>query len=483
MAHPLIAHFDLATISTFFGTDFPLDPEEDSYHGIPTAVLAHELCHSWQVTATARGLHCFANVWVGMSYRAVALFGLARRNGGRLPVGMLGRFDELERVNADSEIFFANALAQNELAIWGGLRLPLDEVRQASLDPLSDGRILACDSDFDKAFVSKPSYFVDCGDHARLLGLVDLMEGMATAAQTLCSAIERHRGDGAATGSNGSADPALLPYEPYHVAFALYSQNVPALRSEVLSVFEFAVVVDTALMMDDWSIMVGSGQDAPIISDVLHPFAAFCELIVVLRQQGSSLRLTSPGRDAVRNFQNALLEAASFSVPDVGELTRHVISATEKVFAQISQSGPVPRPWSDRWQDCFLHALRFREFLGGGAPLTALATGDRALLCYHLEESTWLHARGLLDVTDSSDDNDHQAILRPLVMSHISDLMEQMTFGSSPCMLADQCGLERRPSCFGISERVAREGERCARELATLHLMKDFDLVGFSHPY
>jgi hypothetical protein len=454
-----VASFDVATMSMHFSHQYLISEEDASnlpregadarfltaMH-VPTPILAHEICHIWETATTPTGLRDFSSLFAAEFVVRDALTEAARIVGGRLPVGL---HHLLDRNNISSDLGFAYEQvlkAYNNIAFRnGGLRVPVDLLNETG----SSERFKDC------------HFFITSEDAASktrtLLGARHIHEGFANAVEFLRISRDRIATLG-----------EFPPFDPYLICNSIYMNRRgkagPQIRNPLL---EQAVILDTALMVDQWM----TGDDF-IKSTPAHSFFLLLDSLA----NSPELKLNGNSDEQIAQFQDELLSSIGLRT-SVSAICSSLLDYIPTLLEEVRGISSIPRGLIEIYGNSIQRLLRFRlEAFGGACPIRFLVYAPRQSLEMLLEAVPVTTTAAIIPVTEDNQDSDLQEMFNFQAAGHLRPVVEELVFGTRPCPVADRCILPRRPACRGVTQQLVPPGDRCARESVISSVLSDLQI-------
>lgn len=452
-AHEAVASFDISGFHMFFDAHhFPFmntpgdvvadDGELDwtaLLHNVPTAVLAHELAHAMQVATTPAGLMDFFLPFVAEDLAARAINDARNLVTDELPRGLRALFATSPEPTLPYRQ--AEAFEWYRATRLGGVKLPLSET--ITLDDLTRRYP-------DHQFSARVDR--DGSTTMTLIGVRHIYEGFGGAVQRL-RAIQSNE------------DPPDLPFDPYSVYFASYKRVRPDIDGLKGSLHEFAVLLDTALLEDEFE------NEDPYKR---RPSTIAFQLIEVLERNPGTSLMSTDWQD-VAAFQNELMRLTDFAVPDVRATFDALRARLPTVFDEIGSLTTLPRNVLADYRKCIETLQQFRlEYFNGACPLELLTEGSRSWLSALI--SNMPTGSNGFEPPLTEGDRDHHRAFEYQKSRHWRPVLDELVFGPRNCMAEPNCLLPRRAACAGVTHDLARQEERCSREALIAQMMSDLDI-------
>lgn len=413
---------------------------------VPTPVLAHEICHMWQIAATPAGLRDFSGLFNAEFAVRDVLTEAARIAGGRLPVGLhhlLDRGDIVSSLRSAHE----QALATYSYIAFrnGGLRISANLLNK----------------------VGSSEYFKDCHffttredtalQTCTLLGVRHIQEGIAATIESLRLSDERE------------LTPNDIPsFDPYLVCYQIYRDRRLEARSQKAgAALELAVILDTALMMDEW--MVGN----PSKSTPAHSFFLLLDLLA----DSPGLELNERSPEKIAEFQDALLSSIGVGIPSVSAICSSLFDYVPSLVEELCNLSAFPQGLIKMYGESIKFLLSVRlKLLGGASPVGFLAYAPRKNLEWILRAAPVTTTAFIPPLTDDARGSDSEELFNFQAATHLRPVVEETIFGRRPCPVMDRCLLPHRPACRGITQQIAPVGERCPRECVISSVLSDLQI-------
>ncbi len=372
---------------------------EDLLEALPAAEVTHELVHLVQTLGTTAGVRDFAFRLDGLANGIRLIEHAARIRGGRLLAPL---FKNLKAYSGDTSFAEVAAglggLMRRSMLHAGGWQVPLTSLSSADSGMSQSWLRVEPAFVFAGERLARPQLFADVSVQtgrpvATALGAVHLREGAATSIETVQRRLFNEPGPRASPQGEVRrlSDAERQRADPYYLASFLYHGAVTATQgcSDGASLEEFAVLVDTALMIDNyvwqWPALI-SLSDAErnnalptVLANEMNPMDTFDSLLTALTQNWASLpRIDATWNQlAVTEFQNRLLVAAGVAAT-MRQLCDRTLSFATSLFDSYSD-WLFPTLMTE-FRNTFIRVLRWRrDNLNGGAILEDFHTDARRL--------------------------------------------------------------------------------------------------------
>jgi hypothetical protein len=453
-----VASFDLANLSISFDsrslpvTDFQqqdmnsVDLNEASgwmtlLDNVPIPVIAHELSHALQTATTPGGLKDFFDGFAANFFARMVIEDVVTKVKKTIPLGL--RSTDV----AQSEAYQRAVALQESRAIRiGGLSWPSnDTVALEQLNARYPDLPLFTSAD-DRGSIT-----------VNLLGSRHIYEGFGAAVEIIRAALDNDA-------------PPDLPPNPYSICLAQYARirgNRDGYRG---TLYEFAIVLDTALLEDPWY----RGEVSARL-----PARVFLDLLGTLRQN-PELTLESMSPEHVASFQNDLMRLAGLKSRNVKKVCDEMRQALPGIIEEIGTATPLAKFVLDDYYNCIDTAQRFRmEEFGGACPLEALVFSSREFLGAIM---SWLPSgrNGPIELPFVEGETEYRAPFEYLKAKHIGPILEEIIFGARACTASRHCALPSRPACAGVTGDMMSQPERCPRESVIADVMSAWQIDGFT---
>jgi hypothetical protein len=439
---------------------------EDIYGGlsdVPAWLIAHELSHHIQSTATSSGIRNFFELNVHQISCIKLIRAALSLTGGTIRVGVVDSAEGLWPKSAEfkSAWLTIDKSYTRLVAVNGGGRIRTSFARKHALASGGRGTIYRCKyliPEIPVTWCADLTHFGGPSGVSVILGNKHLYEGYAYAVELLRALMDE------SVVESYMESLSHLPDEPYRIAVSIYRGLAGAPVGEVPELAELTVVLDTALMYDDW---LTTRLDTPEKADTLWPnWQAFDYFIYMCETMGhdrARLSLRGMGNTEIVAFQDALLEATSAPVKSVRRLTEAAKEAYPRLISEIAYYVPPMRILAGTWSRAFEYQLSYRiDTAGGGCPAFRLIYSPRERLQFEAMAYTPSLSRASVPVTDGAESERDYYKLQ--LATHIRSVLDEVVLGRSPCPVREKCTLPRRAACEGITTRFKPEGHRCPRE-------------------
>jgi hypothetical protein len=436
-------HFD----SRFLPKLKKMKGNKGGLRNIPVSIIGHELSHLFHTVGTPSGLLDFVTLCACMEETQQVIETTSRIFDGTLPIGianlphlhtshpqLIEEVSSLERFNAN--------------AAWriGGVHFSAADVSNPELGELFDDMVLYVETEEDETVL--------------LVGSRHMYEGFGAIIQILLEARGGEKAIAAALKS--------LPIDPYHICRGLYSESIGGGMDREYALFECAIIIDTALLMDGWM------WDDPSSSLPIQRF----DFLLHLLDTHPELGLTGLSNEEIARFQNDLLAAADFSLPNVEEITRKTAERAPSLIQEITRSSIVVPQVITAYAQQAQQFLNIRQEVSKGAcPLNYLVFSNRKLLEAGLRQAPFLEIGPMTIIEGVAKNGGASAgIFRHQVSVHIKPVLDELAFGRRRCPVADRCDLPVRGACLGVTGVLSDENERCAREATIFSILSLFGI-------
>jgi hypothetical protein len=438
---------------------------------VPNWLISHELTHLLQMTSTSSGIRQFTNMYSYQTACIAMIQKVAKKRKGLVDAGLLGSL----LISPEAELVPQLEMvleAYTRMALTnGGLEVSAQEARQHSISPTDGAQLYKCQGPFAS---ETTVWCLELGDFSQpsgravILGNVHIFESYALIVEELRSRFDwaKAQKDGLATyesPANGA------PFNPYLILPSIYNSRVEQLPGSWEPMLELAVVLDTALMCDDW--LTGSPQEALAafqrIGSMIDVFFDICDYIANNRD---SVFLAGVTPAKVAQFQDTLLRGIGAPITSVMTLAQAARDRYSDVIADVLNYHPPLRVYEDAWRWLFDEELSYRVELGQGAcpalRLVTMPTEDLRLLAMQVPILT----TGYLSPTDG--DAELRGLIPALAPTHYLSLLSEITLsGRIPCPIREECTLPWRSACHGVTHNLEPVGNRCTREFAIAQIM------------
>jgi hypothetical protein len=456
--------------------------------GVPDAelfdapLLAHEMSHLWQVAATSAGIRWFWHTFLRMRSSADLIRAAATANEGRVAPGIMFHAHENE-MSSEFQETFAAAWSVTSVEPWvlGGAMVSAADLRTEG--GVRDGAaVFSVDGDIVGASPwRKYVYFADlgqlhAGDHrAVVLGAIHLYEGLASIVEALqmLGRLDRTRPAEQVMHDINTIDQlTFAPLEPYRIARLSYAFMLEREDRDPQALLKLLAIIDTALMMDDWlSILVR--DDEYVWSDLAFPFENFLRLLQAIKSSPNELPQLSSA--SMHEYQDALLELADAPIRSISELSLAAETGALRLISELERSRQGFSPaYFERIKKTIQSAfeIRNRRF-GGACPFSLLAYANDVSRLVDAGEYYVGAAQMSEDLAE-----EYGVDIRLQLLDHMRPLLDEFVLGAQRCSFRDgRCVLRPRAACEGLSDAFQPNGQRCARELMTHHLMQDLGVA------
>jgi len=427
---------------------------------IPNWLLVHELSHQVQATATSSGIRNFMEL-NAHQWSCIRLIREVRSlSGGKVNVGIV---NSAERYWSKSPEFRAALLTIEDdyrrLFANGGGKLQTSVARRYTSANAELASTFKCEDLIPGIQTTWCMDLTKVGGPegvSVILGNRHLYEGYAFAVEQLRAVAD----------NSDDYEPYWVqtPYDPYRVTHVIYRSLAGQPGRIWPDLMELAVVLDTALMYDNW---LTTRLDTPEKSDTLWPnwngidhFIRMCDTIGSSRGQ---LRLgNNMEPDNIVAFQDALLKATGAPISSVLALTEAAIGRYPKIISEIAYLVPPMGIVADTWSRAFEHWLNFRiQTAKGASPALHLVYAPIRDLHLKAASLSTRSSRVIVPITDGSKNT---RIYNVEVAIHIRSVLDEIVLGRSRCPVRAKCQLPARAACEGVTPSLEPEGHRCARE-------------------
>lgn len=462
------AHFDPASFSFQFSSIFTEIAPKDlvsALRAIPPRVLTHEVAHAFQVGATAAGIRFWSETQIFISTILEAASVVVRNCDGTLPLGLVYLRDEFANDPENGRI--QNGQALRNAATYRSEFLGGGETTISPRDEELEGMLWMPGTRF---FFQPRTWIKGIGvrehsTHFRIyskdnigsprlvqLGAIHLLEGQGASAEEMRIASELAEESWETIRDAINNVRQQRPTNPYF--FAEYMYQSIACEGRIPSPWEFALVVDTSLMLGR------ADGDAVISFDNAFPFDHFLTFLEIMGSTPSlALENYEDPKDALA-FQNALLGAAG-----VKETMLELSQRLPKLIDQVTTraEGGLFRSLIPFVKTTMEEMVDLRFEFGGLSPTIPLAVSDienlieiAADIPLSIGSTQWTRAEcgvnpGLFDAKK---------------LHHVQTVIDEMAFGptSQGCPFIADCALPRRKACFELTMSLMPSEEQCPRE-------------------